>query len=127
MHRMASSLISTLSSLPLLELAKASRFIQRLPKKLSLETFLQSLLVSVGQPAYSFRTLALQISSLQKQSLSKQALHRRCNARLIDFLQLLLSFCLGQRISSCAPCSLWQAFGRVLIVYFPQKNGHGKY
>jgi hypothetical protein len=72
-------------------LAKASGFFRRPPKKLSLEAFVQSLLLGLSSSQYSLQLWAAQLSALQNKLLSKQALHRRCNRRLLDFLHLTLA------------------------------------
>jgi hypothetical protein len=88
-------MLQSLSLLPLESLAKASGFVLRRPRKLSLEAFLQSILLSLCQPSYSLGAWAAQLSALQAGLFSKQALHRRCGQGLVNFLQLLMSTLLG--------------------------------
>ena len=85
-----------LSALPLQSLAKSSGFLQRQPKKLSLEAFLQSVLWTLGSSHYSLHHWAAQLSALQAKLFSKQALHRRCNQRLLDFLLQTLAAVLAR-------------------------------
>ena len=102
-------------ALPLQSLAKTSGFVLRRPKKLSLEAFLQSILLSLCYPAYSFQSWAAQFSALQSRLLSKQALHRRCDSRLQSFLQLSLARVLGHFVHRSCPGRLFEPFGRVLL------------
>jgi hypothetical protein len=69
-------MLQSLSLLPLESLAKASGFVLRRPRKLSLEAFFQSILFSLCQPSYSLGAWAAQLSALQTGVFSKQALHR---------------------------------------------------
>jgi len=102
-------------SLALQSLAKTSGFVLRRPKKLSLEAFLQSIVLSLCQPAYSFHSWAAQLSALQCQLFSKQALHRRSQRGLVEFLQLLLAKLLGKEMTRSCPTELFAHFGRVLL------------
>ena len=104
-----------LSCLPLHSLAKSSGFVRRCPRKLSLEAFLQSLLLALHQPSHSFQSWAAQLSALQEQLFSKQALHRRCGRRLVKFLELLLASVLGDFTRRDCPIELFRHFGRVLL------------
>ena len=88
-------MLQRFSYLPLQTLARSSGFVLRRPKKLSLDAFLQSILLSLCSPAYSFQSWAAQLSALQAGLFSKQALHQRCDRRLLGFLQL----CFGQLVS----------------------------
>ena len=108
-------MLSTLSSLPLEALAKSSGFVQRRPRKLSLEAFLQSLVLGLCQPSYSFQSWAALLSALQSQLFSKQALHRRCRRELVNFLELLLASWLGRFVRRDCPAELLQHFGRILL------------
>jgi hypothetical protein len=108
-------MLQRLSCLPLLCLAKTSGFVLRRPKKLSLEAFLQSILLSLCQPGYSFQSWAAQLSALQSELFSKQALHRRCGKSLAKFLQLSLASLLGSAMRRTSPPELFQFFGRVLL------------
>jgi hypothetical protein len=108
-------MLQRLSCLPLQALAKTSGFVLRRPRKLSLEAFLQSILLSLCQPAYSFQSWAAQLSALQSALFSKQALHRRCGRGLVDFLQLSLASLLGNFIRRSCPSQLLEPFGRVLL------------
>jgi Transposase DDE domain len=108
-------MLHPLSCLPLQSLAKTSGFVLRRPKKLSLEAFLQSILLSLCYPAYSFQSWAAQLSALQSSLLSKQALHRRCDSRLQSFLQLSLARVLGNFVHRSCPGRLFEPFGRVLL------------
>src|SRR5260370_14185525 len=108
-------MLQRLSCLPLQSLAKTSGFVLRRPKKLSLEAFLQSILLSLCYPAYSFQSWAAQLSALQSSLLSKQALHRRCDSRLQSFLQLSLARVLGNFVHRSCPGRLFEPFGRVLL------------
>jgi hypothetical protein len=108
-------MLQRLSLLPLQSLARTSGFVLRRPKKLSLEAFLQSLLLSLCYPAYSFQSWAAQLSALQSGLFSKQALHRRCNRRLLEFLQLSLASLLGNFVRRSCPSHLFEPFGRVLL------------
>ena len=65
-------MLQSLSLLPLESLAKASGFVLRRPRKLSLEAFLQSILLSLCQPSYSLGAWAAQLSALQAGLFSKQ-------------------------------------------------------
>jgi hypothetical protein len=104
-----------LSLLPLQSLAKTSGFVLRRPRKLSLEAFLQSMVLSLCYPAYSFRSWAALLSALQSQLFSKQALHRRCTPQLADFLQLSLASLLGNFMRRSCPKAVFEHFGRVLL------------
>jgi hypothetical protein len=108
-------MLQRLSVLPLQSLAKTSGFVLRRPRKLSLEAFLQSILLSLCHPAYSFQSWAAQLSALQAGLFSKQALHRRCNRRLLAFLQLSLASLLGNFMRPSCPSQLFEHFGRVLL------------
>jgi len=88
-------MLQRLFPLPLYSSAKSSGFVLRRPRKLSLEAFLQSLLLALHQPSHSFQSRAAQLSALQQQLFSKQALHRRCGQQLGKFLELLLASVLG--------------------------------
>ena len=105
----------SLSSLPLESLARSSGFVLRRPRKLSLDAFLQSILLSLYQPGHSFQSWAAQLSALQSELFSKQALHRRCGRGLVNFLQLLLANLLGSFMRPDCPPVLFQHFGRVLL------------
>jgi hypothetical protein len=108
-------MLQRLSCLPLQALAKTSGFVLRRPRKLSLEAFVQSILLSLSHPAYSFQSWAAQLSALQAGLFSKQALHRRCNRRLLAFLQLSLASLLGNFTRRSCPSQLFEHFGRVLL------------
>jgi hypothetical protein len=64
--------LQRLSRLPLHSLAKSSGFVVRCPRKLSLDAFLQSLLLALHQPSHSLQSWAAQLSALQEQLFSKQ-------------------------------------------------------
>src|SRR5260370_208435 len=108
-------MLPPLSLLPLDSLAKSSGFVRRRPRKLSLEAFLQSILLSLYQPSHSFQSWAAQLSALQSELFSKQALHRRCGKGLVNFLELLLATVLGNFMRRDCPTELCQRFGRVLL------------
>ena len=108
-------MLPRLSSLPLQALAKSSGFVLRRPRKLSLDAFLQSLLLTLHQPSHSLQSWAAQLSALQEQLFSKQALHRRCGQQLVKFLELLLAGVLGSFTRRHCPAVLMQHFGRVLL------------
>jgi Transposase DDE domain len=108
-------MLQRLSLLPLESLAKTSGFVLRRPRKLSLEAFLQSILLGLGQPNYSLQSWAAQLSALQSVLFSKQALHRRCGSSLVHFLELLLATLLGSFVRRDCPGELFQHFGRVLL------------
>jgi hypothetical protein len=108
-------MLQSLSLLPLESLAKASGFVLRRPRKLSLEAFLQSILFSLCQPSYSLGAWAAQLSALQTGLFSKQALHRRCGQGLVNFLQLLMSTLLGSWLRRDCPAEVFHPFGRVLL------------
>jgi hypothetical protein len=104
-----------LSLLPLQSLAKTSGFVLRRPRKLSLEAFLQSILLSLCSPVYSLRSWAALLSALQSELLSKQALHRRCTKELVAFLELSLASLLGNFMRRSCPKAVFEHFGRVLL------------
>jgi hypothetical protein len=106
---------SLLSLLPLHSLAVASGFFRRQPKKLSLEAFVQSLLLSLCSPHYSLHHWAAQLSALQNKLFSKQALHRRCTQRLLDFLQLILGTVLANLCKADCSTEFLGCFQRVLL------------
>jgi hypothetical protein len=108
-------MLQRLSCLPLHSLAKSSGFVLRRPIKLSLQAFLQSLLLALHQPSHSFQSWAAQLSALQEQLFSKQALHRRCGPQLVKFLELLLASVLGSFTRPDCPALLFQHFRRVLL------------
>src|SRR5260370_8737275 len=108
-------MLPPLSLMPLDSLAKSSGCVRRRPRKLSLEAFLQSILLSLYQPSHSFQSWAAQLSALQSELFSKQALHRRCGKGLVNFLELLLATVLGNFIRRDCPTELCQRFGRVLL------------
>lgn len=108
-------MLQRLSLLPLQSLAKTSGFVLRRPRKLSLEAFLQSLLLGLGQPNYSLANWAAHLSALQSRLFSKQALHRRCGRALVQFLELLLATSLGSLIRPDCLTEPLQHFGRVLL------------
>lgn len=108
-------MLQRLSLLPLEALAKSSGFVLRRPRKLSLEAFLQSILLSLCQPAFSFQSWAALISALQSGLLSKQALHRRCTRALVHFLQLSLASLLASFMRRSCPSQLFDHFSRVLL------------
>ena len=108
-------MLQRLSVLPLQNLAKTSGFVLRRPRKISLEAFLQSILLSLCQPGLSFRSWAALLSALQSNLLSKQALHKRCDSRLRAFLQLCLASLLGTFMRRSCPSQLWEHFDRVLL------------
>lgn len=108
-------MLQPLSSLPLDSLAKTSGFVRRRPRKLSLEAFLQSILLALYQPSHSFQSWAAQLSALQSELFSKQALHRRCGKGLVNFLELLLATVLGSFMRRNGPTELFERFGRVLL------------
>ena len=108
-------MLQRLSALPLYCLAKSSGLVLRRPRKLSLEAFLQSLLLALHQPSHSFQSWAAQLSALQEQLFSKQALHRRCGPQLVKFLELLLASVLGSFTRRACPAALCQHFRRVLL------------
>ena len=108
-------MLPSLSLLPLDSLAKTSGFVRRRPRKLSLEAFLQSILLALYQPSHSLQSWAAQLSALQSELFSKQALHRRCGKGLVNFLELLLATVLGNFMRRDCPRELFQRFGRVLL------------
>lgn len=108
-------MLQPLSLLPLQSLAKTSGFVLRRPRKLSLEAFLQSLLLGLCQPNYSLQNWAAHLSALQSSLFSKQALHRRCGRGLVKFLELLLASLLSSFVHRDCPAELLQHFGRVLL------------
>jgi hypothetical protein len=104
-----------LSVLPLQSLAKSSGFLQRRPKKLSLEAFLQSILWSLCSSHYSLQDWASRLSALQAKLFSKQALHRRCNQRLLDFLHQTLAAVLANLSRADGGAEFLSRFQRVLL------------
>jgi Transposase DDE domain len=108
-------MLQILSVLPLRSLAQSCGFLQRQPKKLSLEAFVQSLLWGLSSSHYSLHQWAAQLSALQAELFSKQALHRRCNQRLVDFLHQTLAVVLGQLSRSDCSSQFLGRFKRVLI------------
>jgi uncharacterized protein YciW len=116
---------SLLSLLPLPSLAKTSGFFQRRPKKLSLEAFVQSLLLSLSSTHYSLHHWAAQLSALQNKLFSKQALHRRCNQRLLDFLHLTLAAVLANLCGSDCSTEFLGRFKRVLLQDSPTSRIRG--
>ena len=104
-------MLPSLSLLPLDSLAKTSGFVRRRPRKLSLEAFLQSILLALYQPSHSLQSWAAQLSALQSELFSKQALHRRCGKGLVNFLELLLATVLGNLMRRDLPTELFQHFG----------------
>lgn len=105
-----------LNRLPLQSLARSSGFVLRRPRKLSLEAFLQSVLLGLCQPNhYSLRSWAAHLSALQSNLFSKQALHRRCGRGLVKFLELLLAGLLGSSMWRDCRAELLEHFGRVLL------------
>ncbi len=104
-----------LSVLPLQSLAQSSGFLQRRPKKLSLEALLQSVLWSLCSSHYSLSQWAAQLSALQSKLFSKQALHRRCNQRLVDFLHQTLAAVLGKLSQADCSIEFLRRFKRVLV------------
>jgi hypothetical protein len=83
-----SAMLQRLSLLPLESLAKTSGFVLRRPRKLSLEAFLQSILLGPGQPSYSLQNWAAQLSALQSVLFSKQVICLRKRG------QVLVNYCL---------------------------------
>jgi hypothetical protein len=108
-------MLQPLSLLPLQSLAKTSGFVLRRPRKLSLEAFLQSILLGLCQPSYSLQNWAAQLSALQSSLFSKQALHRRCGRSLVNFLELLLATLLASFMRRDCPGELFHHFSRVLL------------
>jgi hypothetical protein len=106
---------SLLSVLPLESLARSSGFFRRRPKKLSLDAFVQSLLLSLSSSHYSLHHWAAQLSALQTKLFSKQALHRRCTGRLLDFLHLTLAAVLAKLCGSDCSTEFLGCFKRVLL------------
>lgn len=108
-------MLQALASLPLNQLARESGFFRRRPKKLSLEAFLHTALLSVCQPTWSLSNWAASLSALQQQLFSKQALHKRCHRRAVDFLQALIAGHLGRVCSRAARPALFETFLRVFL------------
>jgi len=108
-------MLQALAALPLHQLARQSGFFRRSPRKLSLEAFLHTALLSVAQPSWSLRSWAACLSALQQQLFSKQALHKRCQSRAVDFLQALIAGHLGRVCSRAARPALFADFTRVFL------------
>ena len=96
-------------------MATQSGFFRRKAKKLSLEAFVHTALLSVSQPVWSLANWAALLSVLQRQIFSKQALHKRCHPRAVNFVQALIAGHLGRAGSKAGAPGLFQSFSRVLL------------
>ena len=89
-------MLPSLSLLPLDSLAKTSGFVRRRPRKLSLEAFLQSILLALYQPSHSLQSWAAQLSALQSELFSKTGSPSPLWQRTGQFSGTLARYRLGQ-------------------------------
>lgn len=113
---LAARLQQHLDKLPLQELARASGFLRRKPKKLTPALFAQAACLLVCLGLVSYRQWAGLIGLLGGCTLSKQALFERMNPRAVGFLKAILGNLLASLTGAAkvTPASLHH-FGRVLL------------
>src|SRR5882724_1696420 len=115
---LAARLQGHLAKLPLNQLARASGFVRRTPKKLTAILFVQAACLLVTLGSVSYRRWAALIGLLGQCALSKQALFERMTERSVTFLQSVLQALLttaGTASGAVVPASLL-SFGRVLLL-----------
>ena len=115
---LAARLQGDLAKLPLNQLARASGFVRRTPKKLTATLFVQAACLLVTLGSVSYRQWAALIGLLGQCTLTKQALFERMTQRSATFLQSVLQALLttaGTASGTVVPPSLL-SFGRVLLL-----------
>ena len=93
---LAASLEQHLDKLPLAQLACASGFRRRKPKKLTPRLFVQAACLLVTLGSVSYRRWAGLIGLLGRCTLTKQSLFKRMTASAVRFLQAVLGALLGR-------------------------------
>jgi hypothetical protein len=97
-------------------LARQTGFVRRTPKKVTPAGFLLTACLFALQTCGSLAAFAQLWAMLHQQTLSKQAVHKRCSAAAVAFLQAVLQSILGSSITLPGlPCPLSGVFRRILI------------
>lgn len=109
-------LTEKIASSPVDRLARQTGFVRRAPKKLTPAGFLLTACLFALQTCGSLAAFAQLWAMLHQQTLSKQAVHKRCSAAAVAFLQAVLQALLLSLITRPdVPCRLGGVFGRILI------------
>lgn len=109
-------LADKIAASPIDRLACQTGFLRRTPKKLTPAGFLSTACLFALQTCGSLSAFAQLWAMLHQQTLSKQAVHKRCSADAIAFLQAVLQSIVCSRVTLPGlPCSLAGRFGRILI------------
>lgn len=109
-------LADKIAALPCDRLARASGFLRRAPRKINPAGFLLSACLFALQGSSSLAAFAQLWAVLHQQTLSKQAVHKRCSAAAVAFLQAVLESVVASLARAPAlPGSTAGLFGRVLV------------
>jgi len=109
-------LADKIASLPCDHLARASGFVRRAPRKITPAGYLLSACLFALQSASSLAAFAQLWAMLHQQTLSKQAVHKRCSASAVAFLQAVLQAVVGSLVTRPGlPGPLSGLFRRILI------------
>jgi hypothetical protein len=108
-------------------LAHQTGFVRRTPRKVTPAGFLLTACLFALQTCGSLADFAQLWAMLHQETLSKQAVHKRCCAAAVDFLQVVLQSIVCSLVTLPGlPCPLSSTFRRILIqdstaVPLPQK------
>src|ERR1700728_4415226 len=108
-------LSSALASLDSQSLARQSGFLQRLPRKIPIPTFLLALAALAAETTLSLERAAAVIGLSAQTPYSKQALHKRLNPQVKQFLAQVAAGLFGQMVAPLKDRGWFTAFPRVLL------------
>lgn len=94
------------------QLAKASGFLSRKPRKVTPSAFIKAVVLAGANDSVSFKSIAWQAAQLDGEPCSRQNLHRRCDEEAVAFFQDVTAHVLQQR---CPLPSQAGIFKRVII------------
>lgn len=110
------TLTAKIATCPLDSLARTAGFLRRRPKKITPASFLLTACLFALQNRGSLAGFAQLWALGHQQTLSKQAVHKRCSAAAVRFLQAVLQGVLASLIRpACLPSPLQGAFNRILL------------
>lgn len=110
------ALAAKIASLPCDQLARATGFLRRDSGKLSPAGFLKTACLFALQSSASLSSFAQLWALLHGQTLSKQAVHKRCGAAAINFLQAILQAVVASLVRGTSRPELARGlFQRILI------------
>ncbi len=107
-----------LENMPIEELAKATGFQKRKPKKIQATDFLLSFFLVLSSKQYSLRNWAIKLSKLSGQIISFQAIAKKLQIRQLEFIKAIYCQAMEQYMAQHLPSNqtiLFSKFGRVLL------------